>query len=97
MMERLRPEVEAVNKKATYGLLTTFEVMTALGFAYFSSKQIDFQVIEVGLGGRLDATNVVLPEVSIITSISFDHTEVLGKTLIEIALKRWVLSSLAAR
>ncbi|GAI65621.1 unnamed protein product, partial [marine sediment metagenome] len=49
---------------------------------------VDFQVIEVGLGGRLDATNVVQPEVCIITSISFDHTEVLGNTLAEIAAEK---------
>ncbi len=88
LVERLKPEVEAVNRKATYGQLTTFELMTALGFAYFELKAVDFQVIEVGLGGRLDATNVVQPEVCIITSISFDHTEVLGNTLAEIAAEQ---------
>ncbi len=88
LVEELRPEVEAVNEKAAYGLLTTFELMTALGFAYFKLKGVDFQVIEVGLGGRLDATNVVQPEVCIITSISFDHMEVLGNTLAEIATEK---------
>jgi len=85
LMESLKPEIEAVNEKAAYGRLTTFEVITALGFAFFELKKADFQVIEVGLGGRLDATNVVIPEICIITSISFDHTEVLGNTLTEIA------------
>jgi len=85
LMDRLRPEVEAVNEGATYGQLTTFELITALGFAYFEQKGVDFQVVEVGLGGRLDATNVVRPEVCIITSISLDHTDVLGDTLLEIA------------
>ncbi|MFC1952119.1 bifunctional folylpolyglutamate synthase/dihydrofolate synthase [Chloroflexota bacterium] len=84
----LKPEVEAVNSKATYGQLTTFELITALSFAYFEQREVDFQVIEVGLGGRLDATNVVQPEVCIITSISLDHTEVLGNTLIEIATEK---------
>ena len=88
LVERLKPEVEAVNRKATYGQLTTFELMTALGFAYFELKEVDFQVIEVGLGGRLDATNVVQPDVCIITSISFDHTEVLGNTLAQIAAEK---------
>jgi len=88
LVERLKPEVEAVNRKATYGRLTTFELTTALGFAYFKLKGVDFQVIEVGLGGRLDATNVVQPEVCIITSTSFDHTEVLGNTLAEIATEK---------
>ncbi|MBI4267408.1 MAG: bifunctional folylpolyglutamate synthase/dihydrofolate synthase [Chloroflexi bacterium] len=88
LIEKLRPEVEAVNRKATYGRLTTFEVMTALCFAYFAEKEVDVQVIEVGLGGRLDATNVIQPEVSIITSISLDHTEVLGDTVAKIAAEK---------
>ena len=88
LVERLKPEVTAVNEKATYGKLTTFEIITALGFLYFESKKVDFQVIEVGLGGRLDATNVVKPEVCIITSISLEHTDVLGNTLAEIATEK---------
>ncbi len=88
LVERLKPEVEAVNKAATYGQLTTFELITALGFTYFELKGADFQVIEVGLGGRLDATNVIQPEICIITSISFDHTEVLGNTLAEIIIEK---------
>ena len=88
LVDSLRPEVEAVNAKAAYGLLTTFELMTALGFAHFASKAVDSQVIEVGLGGRLDATNVIQPEVCVITSISFDHTEVLGNTLAQIATEK---------
>ncbi len=85
LVKRLKPEVEAVNQKATYGQLTTFEVLTALGFAYFKLRGVDFQVVEVGLGGRLDATNVIHPEVCIITSISLDHTEVLGNSLTALA------------
>ena len=88
LVARLKPEVEVVNRKATYGQLTTFELITTLGFTYFELKGVDFQVIEVGLGGRLDATNVVQPEVCIITSISFDHTEVLGNTLALIATEK---------
>ena len=88
LVEKLKPEVEAVNQKATYGRLTTFELLTALGFAYFSSKGANFQVLEVGLGGTFDATNVINPEVCIITSISFDHMEVLGHTLTEIATEK---------
>jgi dihydrofolate synthase/folylpolyglutamate synthase len=88
LLDRLRPEIEAVNEAATYGQLTTFEILTALGFCYFDRKQVDFQVMEVGLGGRLDATNVVKPEVCIITSISLEHTDVLGNTLAEIATEK---------
>ncbi len=88
LVERVKPEVEAVNQKATYGQLTTFELLTTLGFAYFKLKGVDFQVLEVGLGGKFDATNVIQPEVCIITSISFDHTEVLGNTLAKIAAEK---------
>lgn len=88
LVERLKPDVEAVHRKATYGDLTTFEFLTALAFAYFELKGVDFQVLEVGLGGRLDATNVIQPEVCIITSISFDHTDVLGNSLPEIAAQK---------
>ena len=88
LVERLKPEIEAVNQKATYGQLTTFEMLTALAFAHFKLKEVDFQVLEVGLGGKFDATNVINPEVCIITSISFDHTEVLGNSLAEIAAEK---------
>jgi dihydrofolate synthase / folylpolyglutamate synthase len=85
---RLKPEVEAVNKEARYGKLTTFEIMTAMGFLYFAMKKCDFAVVEVGLGGRLDATNVIMPESCAITSISLEHTEVLGNTLAQIATEK---------
>ena len=88
LVERLRPEVEAVNQRATYGRLTTFELLTALAFAYFAAERADFQVLEVGMGGKFDATNVISPEVSIITSISLDHTEVLGNSLAEITAEK---------
>ncbi|MDP2932376.1 MAG: Mur ligase family protein, partial [Chloroflexota bacterium] len=85
---KLKPQIEEVNRKATYGQLTTFEVLTALGFAYFQRQGVKFQVLEVGLGGRLDATNVINPEVAVITSLSYDHCEVLGHTLAEIATEK---------
>ena len=88
LVERLKPEIEAVNQKATYGRLTTFELLTTLAFAHFVEKEVDFQVLEVGMGGRFDATNVINPEVSIITSISLDHTEVLGNSLAEITTEK---------
>lgn len=65
-----------------------FEVMTALAFMYFAEQHIDIAVLEVGLGGRLDATNIVEPLVSIIADIALDHTEYLGNTLTEIALEK---------
>ncbi len=88
LVERLKPDIEVVRQAATYGELTTFEVLTALAFAYFKLKGVGLQVVEVGLGGRLDATNVVHPEVCIITPIGFDHMEVLGNSLAEIAAEK---------
>ncbi len=88
LVTRLQLPVEVVNQKATYGRLTTFELLTALAFAHFAEKEVNFQVLEVGLGGRFDATNVIKPEVCIITSISLDHTEVLGNSLSEIAVEK---------
>ena len=75
----IKPHLERVEK------ITTFEISTALAFLYFSRKKVDIAVIEVGLGGRLDATNVVDPLVSVITPISFDHMDILGNTLEKIA------------
>jgi dihydrofolate synthase/folylpolyglutamate synthase len=68
--------------------ITTFELMTAMAFIYFMNKRVDYAVIEVGLGGRLDATNVVSPLVSVITSLSLDHINVLGDTLAKIAFEK---------
>ncbi|MBN2057414.1 MAG: bifunctional folylpolyglutamate synthase/dihydrofolate synthase [Candidatus Saganbacteria bacterium] len=67
---------------------TVFEVLTAAAFLFFSQKKIDIAVLEVGLGGRLDATNVVYPLVSVITNIDLEHTEVLGKSLKKIATEK---------
>jgi dihydrofolate synthase/folylpolyglutamate synthase len=64
--------------------VTTFEAITAMGFLHFSRQDVDWAVVEVGLGGRLDATNIVVPQASIITSISYDHQALLGNTLAEI-------------
>jgi dihydrofolate synthase/folylpolyglutamate synthase len=68
--------------------ITTFEVMTALAFAWFAEQGVEYAVLEVGLGGRLDATNVIVPEVAVITSISYDHTAILGDTLSLIAAEK---------
>jgi dihydrofolate synthase/folylpolyglutamate synthase len=67
---------------------TFFEVATALGFLHFQRRRTDCAIIEVGLGGRLDSTNVCLPEVALITSISFDHTRQLGNRLASIATEK---------
>ena len=65
-----------------------FETMTALGFWYFVQQQVDIAVVEVGLGGRLDSTNVLTPVLSVITNIGLDHTEFLGNTLQKIAREK---------
>ena len=65
-----------------------FETMTALAFAYFVKQKVDIAVVEVGLGGRLDSTNVLTPVLSVITNIGFDHTEFLGNTLSKIAKEK---------
>ena len=64
---------------------TFFELTTALAFKYFTEQKVDVAVIEVGLGGRLDCTNIITPDISIITNISFDHVQYLGDTLAKIA------------
>lgn len=79
LVEEIKPAVARIPK------LTTFEITTALGFLAFARQGVNAAVIEVGLGGRLDATNVVMPKVSVITSLSYDHMAVLGDTLAKIA------------
>lgn len=69
-------------------LPTFFEFTTVMAFKYFAEENVDIAVVEVGMGGRLDATNVITPLVSIITNISYDHQEFLGKTLTEIAREK---------
>lgn len=68
--------------------ISTFEIMTGLAFKYFSDEHVDIAVVEVGMGGRLDATNVVDPIVTAISSISLDHTQILGHTLKKIAAEK---------
>lgn len=65
-----------------------FELTTIMAFEHFAQNEVDIAVIEVGLGGRLDTTNIITPEVSVITNISFDHTALLGNTLKEIATEK---------
>jgi len=79
LVEEIKPHVAKIEK------LTTFEITTALAFMAFAKYGVNAAVFEVGLGGRLDATNIVTPKVSVITSLSYDHTAVLGDTLTLIA------------
>jgi dihydrofolate synthase/folylpolyglutamate synthase len=81
-VEELKPLIESIPE------LTTFEITTGLAFDYFARENVNAAVIEVGLGGRLDATNVITPLVTVITSISYDHTQLLGDTLAKIAFEK---------
>jgi dihydrofolate synthase/folylpolyglutamate synthase len=79
LVEEIKPQIAASPE------ITTFEITTALAFLYFARRGVSAAVLEVGLGGRLDATNVCTPQVTVVTSISYDHTDLLGDTLAEIA------------
>jgi dihydrofolate synthase/folylpolyglutamate synthase len=85
LIERLRPIVLELD--ATEGP-TYFEILTAMAFVYFADHRVDWAVLEVGMGGRLDSTNICQPAVSVITSISLDHTKQLGNTLAAIAREK---------
>ncbi|MDD5730026.1 MAG: bifunctional folylpolyglutamate synthase/dihydrofolate synthase [Candidatus Omnitrophica bacterium] len=88
LVNGLKPLIEKFCRESKYGPLSFFEVYTVLAFVYFKQEKVDFAVLETGLGGRLDATNVVNPEASAITSISYDHMNKLGDTLTEIAREK---------
>jgi dihydrofolate synthase/folylpolyglutamate synthase len=80
-VNRIKPHIETIQP-------SFFEITVAMAFDYFASQQIDVAVIEVGLGGRLDSTNVITPVLSVITNISFDHKDILGDTLEKIASEK---------
>ena len=80
-VNRIKPNIETIQP-------SFFEITVAMAFDYFASQQIDVAVIEVGLGGRLDSTNVITPVLSLITNISFDHKDILGDTLEKIAFEK---------
>ncbi len=86
LMNRIYPVLEKLGKKNNFP--TFFEIMTALAFLFFADKKTDISVIETGLGGRLDSTNVIMPAVVGITSISIDHQNLLGPTLEHIAREK---------
>ena len=95
--ERIRINGKVVSKRFVIGFikrnkaffesnnLSFFEMTVGMAFDYFAKQQVDIAVIEVGLGGRLDSTNIIIPELSIITNIGFDHMQMLGNTLEKIA------------
>ncbi|MGK0458427.1 MAG: dihydrofolate synthase/folylpolyglutamate synthase [Polaribacter sp.] len=80
-----------INKHSTFleaQKLSFFEMTVGLAFDYFASEKVDIAIVEVGLGGRLDSTNIITPELSVITNIGLDHTQFLGETLPEIAFEK---------
>lgn len=89
LVTKIRPVIERISWLEDPTLLpTTYEITAALAFLYFQEQGVELAVLEVGLGGRLDAVNIVEPLVSVITSISLDHQQVLGETIAEIAREK---------
>jgi dihydrofolate synthase/folylpolyglutamate synthase len=88
LVDQLWPHQDWVKKNTDLGPVSLFEFMTGMAFQCFAQGRVDFQTIEVGVGGRLDATNVVRPEVCVITPISLDHTAILGDSIDKIAAEK---------
>ena len=88
LADKIWSKLKLVDSNHSLGSITTFEMLTAMAFLHFNEIQADFQIIEVGMGGRLDATNVINPTASVITRISLDHTETLGDTISAIAKEK---------
>ncbi len=88
LVERLRPVLDEVASHPEFRQPTFFEAVTAIALQYFREQGVEMVVWETGLGGRLDATNVVTPVVSVITNIAFDHMQYLGETLAQIAAEK---------
>lgn len=88
ILSYIKPLMEKMSEDPNLRHPTFFEATTALAFEYFREKKTDFAVLEVGLGGRLDATNVVNSLVSVITNVSLEHTKILGNTIFEIAREK---------
>jgi dihydrofolate synthase/folylpolyglutamate synthase len=87
-IDGLRKGVDAVHSSPELGEVSYFELITAAAFFQFAARKVDYAVLETGLGGRFDATNVCSPVVVVITPISFDHTDILGDTLAKIASEK---------
>ncbi len=85
LIERMDPFTRSMAEEDADLQVTFFEFIRLMGFQYFADKKVDLVIVETGLGGRLDASNIVIPELSVITSIGYDHEHILGHTLREIA------------
>ncbi len=87
-LNEFRPYIQHLRETEPSASPTFFEILTAIAMLYFKKRQVDIAVLEVGLGGRLDSTNVVIPQVSVITNVGLDHTAILGNTLSSIAYEK---------
>ena len=88
IINEIRPKLKKLKLPKDLGMVSFFEVYTAVAFKYFIKRRVDLAVLETGLGGKLDATNVIQPEVCIITHISYEHTYILGRRLEDIACQK---------
>lgn len=87
LLEEIAPFIEGANK-SSQDPLTHFEILTALSFLYFAREKVDVAVLEVGMGGRWDATSVIRPKVAVVTNVELEHTDQLGSTVTEIAREK---------
>ena len=85
LANKIKPIIEEMNKKNNTP--TFFEIVTAMAFLYFKEKKVDYAIVEVGLGGRFDATNIVEPILSLITNITLEHQDILGYKIEDIAFE----------
>lgn len=88
LFKQIKPAIEEVGRTSKFGLPSYFEAQAALTFMLFAQEQVDFAVIEVGLGGTRDATNVIPAEVAVLNNVGLDHIEILGNTVEEIVLDK---------
>ena len=84
--KKIKPIIEKM--KASREVPTYFEILTAISFQYFKEKKVDYAILEVGLGGKYDATNIVTPVISVITNVSLEHQNILGKNITQIAKQK---------
>jgi dihydrofolate synthase/folylpolyglutamate synthase len=88
IVEEIMPLANRMSRDPEIGHLSFFEITTSIAFKYFAEREVDFAVLEAGMGGRVDATNIVHSLISVITNVSLEHTDTLGKTTLEIAKEK---------
>ncbi len=88
LIDKLKPYIDRTILKTPTLMPTFFEIVTAIAFLYFEKKKVDMSVLEVGMGGRLDSTNIIKPDVTVITPVGYDHMDKLGHTLDKIAYEK---------